>query len=1033
MKRRLSVFLCVASILAISFFACKGAGKDVDKKKGGNNPPATTTPELKLSKIKVKGKPITNPSAKEWEVVVVGKNDTTIVSDDIDAIFEYGGKTDDKIKVKVEGGGTLNDTTPQTFHLSVAKVEGKHGEWKHDVKVRKAKADEDAEPVLDSMKIHERRVDKDAWTVAVPNDKTTVVPDDVKAFFTYKGRPAERISVQVTIEGELKEGVAKPVKITLPAVAGSYSKWERTINVTREVKNIEIKKYYIDDEELANIADVKSVLNKDSCIVKIEVEGEYADVKIAGEKVNYTAPVAPAIFGSYSKTISGLEKDTEREISIVITDAKFANSPFSKTLKVMRKDSKKMIDIKGYYVDGALFLDPNAVKTLSQDSCTIKIVVGGEYQDVKIDGGAKLNYESPVPPSIFGSYSKTISGLEKGKEKEIKIEIADSSCTPSEFKKTIKVKYEDASAYTAGEWQRITVGENGEKSWGANENAPTDIKLPKTSKLLISVLYKKTVPAGKEKMKVTLDGTTIKEGNASGRKVEVDCGNLAVGSHTVKLEQLYGEGFANVGKTVNFNVEVKEVKKKITVSGVDLETDGESVHFRETTTGGNRSLRELLNGDADLYEENIKKDKLKIKVNVETEGCNIQCKIGDANFEAMANNTVKEFEVKDKNKDEIVQIKIEKDGHESILYRFKAVHKSVKVTEVSIDGKSYTWEQFKALETGSPIDVSKEKIDITVTWSNTQTIEATLKSGSKNIAGNVANNKATWKDFVVSPGENEWRLTVKVSGGEVGFDWKSGKFKLKRAESADSNTNIADLKVIGFLRPSITSPKAIEWPFAKIGMNEFELYVKPESAEIKGMKVKQPSESAMTKLDSGSYSGYYKANMTISSGSKLVFEVEAKDGTKQEWFVTKEGKLGKKGQYATGIAMSKFFMSDKVRYGESAGGGYENQKPFENFVAKVPVGKDKDEIFLQLSYLHFEGMQDIEASADYTISSIEKNKKANFTGVIYDVYILKVDTSSIANGSNKEIEIHLKFKDSKDQIVDLFNHAGYKIKLEKAS
>ena len=83
------------------------------------------------------------------------------------------------------------------------------------------------------LKVHERKVKLEDWTVEVPNEKTSVQTGNVKATFKIGGKDEELTPEVKNSPVTLQAGVAVDVVLIVPAVKGKYKAWTQTIKVTQ--------------------------------------------------------------------------------------------------------------------------------------------------------------------------------------------------------------------------------------------------------------------------------------------------------------------------------------------------------------------------------------------------------------------------------------------------------------------------------------------------------------------------------------------------------------------------------------------------------------------------------------------------------------------------------------------------------------------------------------------------------------------------------------------------------------------------------
>lgn len=689
---------------------------------------------------------------------------------------------------------------------------------------------------------------------------------------------------------------------------------------------------------------------------------------------------------------------------------------WSKEIKVTRaKKQGNPIVIAGYYIDNNIVTNSSIDQLINKDSCTLKITVRNQYEKVEIDGEV-VNYVAGANAGDLGSYSKEITGIVKGTTKRVNIKITDAAYINSPFNKNIMVKHEDASSYVKAEIDRIWVGETSYKP--ATDVNGKNVTLT-GDELNLSVIFKNNVQADREKLKFILDdgsGDKTKEVNVVGKRVDCKFTSMTQGEHDVKIERYVQNECKD---TFTFKVTYSVQLEKIHVANFKIENEGEpnnTVIFAKKGGAGKRSLSELeLAEEANLYEYIFSQgNKISITLDVITEGTQAQYKVDSGSWTTMAIGTKTDISLS--NDMARIEIKITKSGSKDVLYRFKVVKKIIRVKAITVGATSYTWEQFSGLT--EPIDVSEDKITITASWENTEPLTPTLKRNNKAIpTTSVVNKTATWTQVPLEAGETTFRLTLNIPN----FPWKNKVFKVRRPTTQDGNTNVSEIKIFGFRREKL-SPKRVEWAFAKEGMNEFDLYIKPESSEVQGIKMKEPSEAILSKTVEAGYEGYYKANLSIISGNKIIFEVKAKDGSTKEYFIDKKGEL--KTGNPSSIACSVFIKDSRLYYDSALPSKTtSSKKSFDNnFLVEVHVSENKTYFMFYID--DYAGFKEPTFTEGATLQGYEKNNNLH-------EYTISYDTSTMQTGDKKDIEIHLNFESPTGKTIDLFQYAKYTIKLIK--
>ncbi|MGP1438688.1 MAG: hypothetical protein ACTTKH_06410 [Treponema sp.] len=709
------------------------------------------------------------------------------------------------------------------------------------------------------------------------------------------------------------------------------------------------------------------------------------------------------------------EVGVEKDVFLNIPASKGNYKEWNQKVQITRlSQGIKPILINGYYVDDKLIVDITKEYLIDKDSCTVKITVPKAYANVKI-AGEDVSYVAGATPADNGSYSKEIKGITKGTLKPVVIKITDPNHTNSPLIKTLKIKHNDPSAYKPIEITRIDVGS--EIYRPASKVEGKTFPLITGEELSLSVFFK-TPCKGKERIRFVVgdgQGEKTAEVSVTGNRANHTFSSIKSGEHDVKIERLVQDV---VKDTYSFKVKYGTKLEDIKVASLKIEDEGNNVGqtFKKTGGHGARGLGELkLADDAFLYEYIFSSgDKISVTIDVITEDVTLQYRLKGGNWTSISDKTKTDIAIPEGT--HVVEIKITKAGFKDTIYKFKAGKKAIKIKSITIGSNTYnSWEEFAAKDT---INVTEDKVTIIATWENTEVVTATLRKSGVKIAGAISGKTATWSNVPLEAGETELRLTFEMPETQ----WKNKVFKVKRPSSPESNTSLSEVKIFAYHR-ELLSPQRVEWPFAKDGMNEFDLYIKPESSEVKSVKMKLPSQATLQKITSGYYDGYYKANFPISIGGKIVFEVEAKDGSKKQYFIDREGKY--KTGNPTSISQTTFLEKNYVYYSDSLPTKTSDKKVFDtnSFLAEVEFSENK--IYLMFDLPHYNGMEDAEFSEGVTLVDLDKKAK-------FDNYSVSYDTSKMAVGESKNIEIHLKYKTSTNEVIDLFpKYAKYTVKVTK--
>ena len=888
------------------------------------------------------------------------------------------------VKFKKEGG--TPQPNPNEFKVNFSVKDGEGGTLTAKIK--------DGDAITTGDKVAK---DKEVVFTATPKDSTWSVES-----WTLNGSPVE----EAKLKNEKKE-FTLAIKEEVTVIVKFKKEGSNPPSGDPDLNLISLKVHGSDVDMTNWKIDIPN--NKDS--VK---QGNVEAVFNYGSQQNQPIPVTVT-------NGDGLAVGVEKDVTLAVSAVQGQYKGWTQVIKVRRKAPQNPIMIKATYVDDKLVIYPDKEFLINKDSCTVKITVPKEYAKVEIAGDA-VSYVAGSNPTDLGSYSKEIQGITKGSTKSVTITITDASHNNSPFTKTLKIKHEDTSTYTPVELDRIGVGEESYKP--ATDVNGKNVSL--TGDLLnLSVFFKKNVEAGKEKLKFTLDGG---EGNktqeiaVTGKRVNCDFASVAIGEHNVKIERLVQN---EVKDTFTFKVTISPILEKITVASLKIENEKDKnnvVTFKKQPVGGARALSELQMADeANLYKYVFSDiDNISVTVDVVTEGVKLEYRVGgQGSWTEMTNNTKQDISIIDELM--LVEVKITKAGFKDTLYKFKAWKKSIKMKSVTIDAQTYTWAEFEALT--APIGTEKDKIRMTATWENNEVITPRLTKNGKPITviNDTANKTATWKDVVLEPGENSFRVTFEIPGS--GLKWKKKDFKINKAVSTSGNVNVADLKIFGFRRENL-NPTRVEWPFARVGMNEFDIYIKPESSEVRCIKLKSPSEAILPKTTEAGYEEYYKTSQNIRSGDKIIFEVEAKDGSKKEYFVNAKGEC--ETGNASYINFGDFIQYNNIYYGDDENVPEEkaNRKKFDKDSFLVEHNVSNAKVYFKFKVTHYSGM---EASTFIEgVELVKLTKKAD-----HDIYVISYDPSSMQVGDKKDLEIHLQFKSPTNKTVDLFQHAKYTIKLTR--
>lgn len=208
-------------------------------------------------------------------------------------------------------------------------------------------------------------------------------------------------------------------------------------------------------------------------------------------------------------------------------------------------------------------------------------------------------------------------------------------------------------------------------------------------------------------------------------------------------------------------------------------------------------------------------------------------------------------------------------------------------------------------------------------------------------------------------------------------------------------------------------------------MNVAVLYVKPESAEAKGVSLTKPASAVFSKTQYDGEQGWYKAEFNVRSGDKISYTITAKDGTVKAHNFN-DGK---------GITMKKYLEGGYLRY------GYHNDIDFNGgakavfdsaaYTAEINAesakisneGENKGKVFFIFKVFEFDGIEALSFAAPF---KLEKDKGVKRS---YRTYLISADLSGVNAGENVELDIPIKHNNVLSGKTTLIR--TYKVKVNK--
>lgn len=833
---------------------------------------------------------------------------------------------------------------------------------------------EDSVLEVKSITIFGKTVKTDDWSVEIPEDNSVLVAGNIEAEFNIAG-------VKVAIDGDIvrfEKGETKKVTLKVNAVPGKHKAWSQVISVKRggepvlSLKSLKIHNVEVDTTEWK----VEIPLNKSTVSIEnIEAEFNISDVNLTlaegtvsfaeGETKNITLQAAgvPGKYKSWTQVVS-----VKREKSSTIT----------------------IIDIKGIYVDGKLITNLSNTEILNQDNAVIKITVpnGMKYESCMIDG-EEAAYTPASTADSFASYSKAVSGLAENVEKSIIIKVEDSRCSNSPVTKTVKVKYEKSSAYSLVPIQFLFIDE---KDIAENAIEGAEVVLNSGTPLTLEVMLTKNPPQPyKESIKITC-GSLSETKQLTARKTGFDFSSITSGTNNVKLERLIDN---EVVKTYNFKVMYEQPKFNIKVRGIIIN----NVEYKEKPgMFGAKALYALKNEDyTEVFKLAEADENINVTVEIDTPDVKAVMTNNNGPEVTLSNGSASSVPVSGKlNK---VKILLTKDGYTPLVYTFTAKKDMIEIVSLSVDGQSYTWEEFKAV---AEIHAAANTVPVSVSWSNDDTFEeiSLKKKGETANLFTVVNKTAT-ANVTLNSAETE--LTMKLYIADM--PWRKHTFKILKPNSTSPESNAEQLSVEDewFIHNIISLGKKLDRPKYAEDADTIDLRVEPVVDDITGVELIEPVKQSFTKVPAAVPGDpvCYKTTITgFMTGKKITYKIIAKDGT-EKLFGLNNSKP---------ITLQSYIYQQRIRYDYEA--EIDSKSPFIDVKGKGPYEYDltleqgHSDVYFKFSVL--DGCENITFTGSrFSILS----QKTVGNAYKYTEYLVKVDVSDLtAAGGSFDLEIPIVYK-----------------------
>lgn len=191
-------------------------------------------------------KDLKNPSVEVENTV------TVVEPDNVVAKFDYGTQQDVTIPVTVEHGEDI-EAGENKITLKIAESSGEYLAWKKDVIVIKKGTPQNL--TLSSLSVHKvscRNVPL-APVCEIPQDKTSITPNDILAQFNYGDKVNKVLDVIVLNGGNLKFG-ENIINLKVSAKQYRYNEWTGSVKVIRKEADatLTLKSLFIHGEEVRN-------------------------------------------------------------------------------------------------------------------------------------------------------------------------------------------------------------------------------------------------------------------------------------------------------------------------------------------------------------------------------------------------------------------------------------------------------------------------------------------------------------------------------------------------------------------------------------------------------------------------------------------------------------------------------------------------------------------------------------------------------------------------------------------------------------
>lgn len=383
------------------------------------------TPTLTLTSLAIFSIP-----AKDIDTapkISLSKDKTTIIAENVDALFSYGRITNKKLPVTVTGAENLKKGA-NTIKLSVAAKDNEYKAWGPQDVIVTILENDIATLTLKSLKIHGVDVDNlNNPSVMVKDDVTTIEPINVTAKFDYGTQHDVEIPVEIE-HGEDIEAGENIITLKVQESAGEYLAWKKDVVVTKKgtPQNLTLSSLSVHKVACTNIPDapVCEVPQDKTSVTPADVLAQFN----YGDKLNKALEV---------EVLNGATLNPgENIINLRVPAKQYRYNEWTGSVKVIRKDTAVDLTLDSLFIhdqevmnNKVSFKHKHKTVTTSDVKATfilktgVKKIIPVEVKDcpATLEAGKATNIKLFVPAS-----------KDEYREKEIIVEVTREALPPKE-------------------------------------------------------------------------------------------------------------------------------------------------------------------------------------------------------------------------------------------------------------------------------------------------------------------------------------------------------------------------------------------------------------------------------------------------------------------------------------------------------------------------------------------------------------------------------------------------------------------------